>query len=232
MKTTGIQTRYRVLEARYHGPGNVCGSWISIHDHRRGEQVRFNFACEGGDTSEQATEWLAKRGIMIDALGLQGRGTAGQTEVLLLTRNFETSIKGGQVSTPRQDRIATLRTQYECHQAWARQYQRKNGWTIIPAGARPPEGASMTNEEKSELELLEWRESPPEHYSAYVRVESSQLINWMGALLGAICFGREWRDNFGGTRVAIRVAGTNGRQYAGTYFKSAGNYARLKAMKP
>lgn len=91
---TRIDIRYRVLEARYHGPGNVRGSWISIHDHRRGERVRFNFACEGGDTSEQATEWLAKRGIAVDALGLQGRGTAGQSEVLLLTRNFETSIKG------------------------------------------------------------------------------------------------------------------------------------------
>lgn len=93
MKTTDIQTRYRVLEARYHGPGNIRGSWISIHDHRRGERVRFNYASEGGHLEEQAIAWLASHGITVDALGLQGRGTAGQTEVLLLTRNFETSIK-------------------------------------------------------------------------------------------------------------------------------------------
>jgi len=97
--------------------------------------------------------------------------------------------------------------------------------------AQWPADAQITNEERSEMELYEWLVDPPVRYFAYVKESTGQITTWMGDVLGAVSFGREWRDNFGGTRVPVSVRGSNGRRYHGTYYKSAGDYCRLAACK-
>jgi len=54
---------------------------------------------------------------------------------------------------------------------------------------------------------------------------------WNGEILGRIHTGKEWRDNFGGKRVSFIMSGINGKSYHGTYYKSAGDYCRIKMTK-
>ena len=94
--------------------------------------------------------------------------------------------------------------------------------------------AAPTNEERSAVEVYEFMRDKPVKYFAYVNTNErqpglGQVTTWTGDLLGACSFGREYRDKFGGKRVPITVHGINGLTYHGTYFKSAGDYCRLKA---
>ena len=97
--------------------------------------------------------------------------------------------------------------------------------------ARAGLASSPTNAERGEVEEYQWRASPPDKYFVYVSEAKRVATTWTGDVLGEVGFGREFRDNFGGKRVPITVYGTNGRMYHGTYYKSAGDYARIKAMK-
>jgi hypothetical protein len=55
---------------------------------------------------------------------------------------------------------------------------------------------------------------------------------WTGDILGEVtASGGDWRDNFGGTRENITVVLRGGTVYHGTYYKSSGDYARLKKAK-
>ena len=128
----------------------------------------------------------------------------------------------------RYQQLKTLQAQYD---AWAEQFRQKSGWVVIPAeqAARCP--VVFTNEDRTEIELYEWQNDPPADYFLYINVKTRQATTWTGAILGSVGFGRVWRDNFGGTRQSITVYGTNGRTYHGTYYKSSGDYARIKAAK-
>ena len=101
------------------------------------------------------------------------------------------------------------------------------------------------NKETSRLEVKEWLSNPPNRYFLYIR-ESAKLrepdkwlgnvgpaheglaTTWMGDVLGTVLFGRRYRSNFGDWRIPVTVLGRNGWTYRGTYFQSAGNYARVK----
>lgn len=91
--TTGyVDRRYRVFRVKYHGPGNVRGSRVSVTDLRTGERVCFPYQHTGGDAHDQAIARLAARGIATDALGLADRRD-GQGEVFLLSRTFGVGLK-------------------------------------------------------------------------------------------------------------------------------------------
>lgn len=94
------------------------------------------------------------------------------------------------------------------------------------SGHQPP-----TNEERGLVEQYEWNANPPSRYFGYINCERKELTTWTGERLGRVVFGREFRDNFGGKRVPITVYGTNGRMYHGTYYKSSGDYARIKMAR-
>jgi hypothetical protein len=92
------------------------------------------------------------------------------------------------------------------------------------------------------LEVWDWLHNPPEKYFLYIRLENEkddflfhrkgEAVNWMGELLGRVeTTGKMYRDSFGGKRVPIKVYGTNGVNYYGIYYKSSGNYARIKRYK-
>jgi hypothetical protein len=115
------------------------------------------------------------------------------------------------------------------HNEWARQYQHKNGCIVVPADAVSP--VVVTNDDRSAIELWEWKHNPPDKYYLYVSEEKQDAHTWTGQSLGTCRFGREWRDNFGGKRRSVTVFGNNGVKYFGTYFKSSGDYAMIKRAK-
>jgi hypothetical protein len=134
---------------------------------------------------------------------------------------------------------ATLRQQIDAFENARKafdpkRYQRGGGyakeeWEAIARQAgleRPP-----TNEERGQVEQYEFVTNPPDRYFAYVNERTRRLTTWMGDDLGEVGFGREYRDSFGGRRVSITIYAINGKRYYGTYFKSSGDYARIKVSK-
>lgn len=121
-----------------------------------------------------------------------------------------------------------LKRKLAIYRKWSRQYRKPNGWTVIPAGAKPP--VHLTNNDRSEVEVYEFVNDPPERYLLYISEENRVASTWTGQPLGEVEFGRTWRDNFGGLRRAVRVKAINGATYSGTYFKSSGDYATVKRV--
>ncbi|MBB4398721.1 hypothetical protein [Bradyrhizobium sp. ERR14] len=93
----------------------------------------------------------------------------------------------------------------------------------VPAHLKP-----VTNEERSALEIFEFLRDKPESYFLYISRDKGLATTWTGDELGRVVFGRTYRDNFGGERVAITVHAISGDTYHGTYYKSSGDYARIK----
>jgi len=124
-----------------------------------------------------------------------------------------------------------LKARLARHDAWAAQYVQKTGWTVIPADAVPPAGADISNDERSSIEVYEFCNDIPKAYFLYISQENHDAHTWTGEHLGRASFGREFRDNFGGRRVPVTVKAINGRTYHGTFFKSAGDYARVRLAK-
>lgn len=97
------------------------------------------------------------------------------------------------------------------------------------AGVDP---VQATNEATNAREVNAWHNDPPVKAFVYVRQERGEICTWMGTMLGTIVsWGKPWRSNMGDMRQSIKVRGTNGRDYYGTYFCSAGDYARLTLCK-
>jgi hypothetical protein len=111
-------------------------------------------------------------------------------------------------------------------------YQQRNGWTVIPADAKPP--VNVTNEDRSAIEVYEFCRDKPDRYFLYVKhLEGRNAVatTWTGEHLGSATLGPVYRDNFGGKRQSITIRAINGETYHGTYYKSAGDYARVKRAK-
>ncbi len=96
----------------------------------------------------------------------------------------------------------------------------------IPTDINPP-----TNDERSALEVFEFTRDKPERYFLYITEETKIATTWTGEKLGTVVFGSQWCDNFGGIRIPVTINAVNGERYHGTYYKSAGNYARVKKCK-
>jgi hypothetical protein len=96
----------------------------------------------------------------------------------------------------------------------------------LPEYIHPP-----TNDERSAIEVFEFCRNKPERYFLYINADKHVATTWTGKFLGDVTFGKAWRDNFGGMRVSVRIRAINGCQYTGTYFKTAGDYARVRRVK-
>jgi len=107
---------------------------------------------------------------------------------------------------------------------------KRNGWTSYKPEQvehlNPP-----TNDERAQVELYDFIHNVPTKYFLYVNEATGKATIWTGIELGTVRFGCAWKDNFGGTRVPITIQAVNGRTYHGTYFKSSGDYARVKLAK-
>jgi hypothetical protein len=140
------------------------------------------------------------------------------------------------------------RARLNLHEAWVDTQRGKNGWASYRPEDMPAHVPNITNEERAGVELYEWLSNPPDRYFLYIDAEKYKIAtgqagmflgsydrlakdgatNWTGLALGNVRFGRQWRDNFGGVRVPVTVYGNNGVHYIGTYFKSSGDYARIR----
>lgn len=145
--------------------------------------------------------------------------------------------------TPVKGAIPVSREQYEAlvklNAAFEKWRGDRQSWKEVPAEV------NITNEQRAQIEVYEFVHHPPEKYFLYCsfKREKGQLneathygasgtaITWTGEKLGDVQCGRTWRGNMGDTRVSIRVYAINGKVYAGTYYKSSGNYARVKVVK-
>jgi hypothetical protein len=89
----------------------------------------------------------------------------------------------------------------------------------------------VTNEMRSQVEVYEFMTNPPDKYVLYIDERTLRAVTWIGDELGTIEMGTPYRDNFNSLRVPIRINAINGTVYNGTYYRGAGNYARVKKMK-
>lgn len=91
----------------------------------------------------------------------------------------------------------------------------------------------VTNEEISAAEVYQFINDPPDKYFLYINEERHEATTWIGEKLGNVTglFQTPKRSNFGDFRVYIDVYGINGKKYHGVYYKSAGDYARIKMYK-
>jgi hypothetical protein len=107
----------------------------------------------------------------------------------------------------------------------------RNGRTSYRTEEIPADVPIVSNEDISALEVFEFMTTPPDKYFVYIDETNRIATTWMGEKLGDVRFGRKYRDNFGGTRRAVRITGINGRRYVGTYYTSSGNYARIREAR-
>jgi hypothetical protein len=124
-----------------------------------------------------------------------------------------------------------IRTRNTALMQWVDSIRGKNGWASYKPEDKPASVPDVTNEERSALEMFEFVANPPDKYFLYISEADRTATTWTGEKLGNVSFGREFRDNFGGKRVPINVYAVNGKTYHGTYYKSSGNYARIRAKK-
>lgn len=104
----------------------------------------------------------------------------------------------------------------------------------LPSHIVPP-----TNKERSKLELFEFMRDKPDRYFVYVTRDKSpnalrpwKVATWMGDLLGHnLVVGDEYTSNMGDKRRSIWFDGINGERYSGTFFCSAGDYARIRKVR-
>lgn len=124
-----------------------------------------------------------------------------------------------------------IRTRNTALNQWVDSIRGKNGWASYRPEDKPANVPDVTNEERSALEVFEFVSNPPEKYFLYIDEKNHTATTWTGETLGQVTFGCEYRDNFNGRRVPVTVRAVNGKTYHGTYYKSSGNYARIRAKK-
>ena len=108
---------------------------------------------------------------------------------------------------------------------------KRTGWVSYRPSDKPASVPDVTNEEQSAVEVYEFLRDKPGRYFLYINEKKAKATTWTGEKLGKVVFGREYRDNLGGVRVPIDVYAINGLRYYGTYYKSSGDYARIKRCK-
>lgn len=103
------------------------------------------------------------------------------------------------------------------------------------AVSRDLDDAKLTNEERSKLEVEEFRSAAPERYFAYHggpsfggRGVRCDITTWVGDRLATVVdAGPVWTSNFGDQRQTFRCVTEDGVHYGGTAYLSAGDYVRL-----
>jgi len=90
-----------------------------------------------------------------------------------------------------------------------------------------PYSHKVNNNLRGAVEVYEFINDIPKKYFLYIS-KDNKATTWNGEILGNVHFGREYRSNMGDKRQPIDIYAINGKKYHGTYYKSSGNYARVK----
>lgn len=100
------------------------------------------------------------------------------------------------------------------------------------------------NEVRGQVEIFEFLaqtdEAARKPYFAYFKDkkddgERSMITTWMGDMIAQVVRTNEYKvPAFGSqsVRVAFRAYGIDGRLWSGTFYKSSGDYCRMRAIKP
>jgi hypothetical protein len=129
---------------------------------------------------------------------------------------------------PAQKRRAELRARHDRNRAaWERIATHGRGGSSATKEQQArieAEGGAFSNEERAELETLDFRAEPPRAVFVYPSDDLKRLTGFMGnTLLSVTYLHPEFRGNFGDTRRNFRAVGINGIRYSGTIY---GTYAR------
>lgn len=127
----------------------------------------------------------------------------------------------------------TARLQHDENHKATKEYLTAHKTNAIPGevAATFPYADIVTNELRSKIETYEFIKDKPERYFIYINEKEQIATTWMGDYLGKVSFGSVYRSNMSDRRQSIDIAAVNGLKYYGTYYKDAGNYARIKAYK-
>jgi hypothetical protein len=136
--------------------------------------------------------------------------------------------------TPEQ--AADIRKRNDALNAWIDTIRdKRTGWASYKPEDKPSHVPDVSNDERSALEVYDFVTNPPDKYFLYVNQEKRTATTWTGDLLGQITFGREYRcpafGGFSSRRIPVTVRAINGRVYVGTYYKSSGDFARVRLSK-
>jgi len=130
--------------------------------------------------------------------------------------------------------IKELRERYARHAAFVNTKRiGRSGW-VSYREEEVPADAKFSNEEMTTLEVYDFLNSPPDRYYLYVHSERGVATNFTGTVLGRIQLGPVYEvPAFGrpSVRQSIHIWAINGREYFGTYYRSSGDYARVKVKK-
>lgn len=139
------------------------------------------------------------------------------------------------ITATQQTRRAELRARYEAHESACDSIspRKRNGWRVMTAeeSARVATLAPMTNENRAELETLDFLADKPDRVFVYPENATPirKLTGWTGnPLLTVLSLGAPFRANFGDTRQSVQAMGINGVRYVGTIY---GTFARLRKAK-
>lgn len=112
----------------------------------------------------------------------------------------------------------------------SQKYLRENKTNAIPSEVwtKFPYAKEVTNELRSAIETYEFVKNPPAKYLLYISEKTHEATTWTGQKLGRVVFNTEYTSNFGDKRISIVVHGINDKTYTGTFYKSSGDYARIK----
>lgn len=90
MKTAyDIQTRYRMFQVHFPGPGNTLGTRIKIKDLRHNKTKWIGYSDLGGRMDDQAVAYLESIGISVDAFGLAHK----DSDCLFLSLDITTPLR-------------------------------------------------------------------------------------------------------------------------------------------
>jgi hypothetical protein len=119
-----------------------------------------------------------------------------------------------------------------------KKFIKPNGWRVIPKEAvekLTKRGIYVDNDERSRLEVYDFVKVKPVKYIAYVYEidgRPASITTWTGEIIGRVTsVFPAYRSCFGDKRVNFRARMICGRTFSGTYYKSAGDYCRLKVFK-
>lgn len=130
-------------------------------------------------------------------------------------------------------RRAELRARHDRHQsAWQRIASHSRGGSSATPEQQAmidKEGGPFSNDERAELETLDFMANDAAKVFCYPSEDGRALTGWMGnELLSVTGGGPKFQSNMGDWRESVRALGINGRRYVGTIY---GTYARLRLAK-
>lgn len=127
------------------------------------------------------------------------------------------------------DEYNKARREVDEKNAWVETRRDKTGWASYRQEEVPAHLQHVDNDLTSAVEYYEWLRDKPRRYFLYVNEARRQVTTWTGEVLGSVQFGNQYTSNMGDVRIPVHVKGNNGISYHGTYYQSAGDYARITA---